>query len=68
LKNYTGLEFKLLRLKDERMKTTNDTFEELKVLKMYAWEDIFQQRVSFKFHLFIHLNIILKIKLLIFSS
>jgi len=42
---YSGLENDLLLRKDERMKVTTETFEYLKLLKMYDWEDEFKKRV-----------------------
>lgn len=46
LSNYADLEDNSLGRKDERMKITTETFEALKILKMYAWEDVFKKRVS----------------------
>lgn len=44
-RTYSGLEHDLLLKKDKRMKVTTETFEALKLLKMYSWEDEFRKRV-----------------------
>ena len=40
-----GLENELLAAKDERLKVTSETFNCLKVLKLYSWESEFLRRV-----------------------
>lgn len=37
----------LLKFKDSRMKITSEVINSLKILKLYAWEDEFLNRVSF---------------------
>lgn len=44
-RTYADLENELLIRKDHRMKVTTETFDALKLLKMYAWEDEFRKRV-----------------------
>ncbi len=46
-KRYAVLQNEFLNKKDIRMKITTETFEELKLLKMYAWEDEFKKRVNY---------------------
>ena len=45
-KKYANFENELLEKKDIRMEVTTETFESLKLLKMYAWEEEFQKRVN----------------------
>ena len=40
-----GLENEILAAKDERLKITSETFNCLKVLKLYSWEGEFLKRV-----------------------
>lgn len=51
-RTYAGLEHDLLLRKDNRMKLTSETFEALKLLKMYAWEDEFRKRVILSYFIF----------------
>ena len=39
----------LLQIKDNRMKKTIETFEALKILKMYDWDDLYMKRVIYYF-------------------
>ena len=50
--NYSKYENTLLTKKDLRMKITTETFDSLKLLKMYSWEEEFQKRVSFFLSIF----------------
>ncbi len=50
-KKYAGFEDEFLKKKDIRMKITTETFEALKLLKMYAWEDEFKKRVNKNFQI-----------------
>ena len=45
---YIRSQFAYLRDKDKRMKLTSQTFHMLKVLKLYAWEDEFENRINEK--------------------
>lgn len=38
----------MLKIKDSRMKITTETFNNLKILKLYAWEDEFLNRIDLK--------------------
>lgn len=38
----------VLKIKDERMKITTETFNNLKVLKLYSWEDEYLERINKK--------------------
>lgn len=44
-KQLPGLQTDYLRKKDERMGFTSETIDELKLLKMYSWEGIFENKV-----------------------
>lgn len=46
MKNYSVLQKEMLKKKDERMKVTTETFNHLKVLKLYGWEDEFLGRIE----------------------
>jgi len=50
-KKYRVLQRDLLSKKDFRMKVTTETFDSLKLLKMYAWEEEFRKRVAFIYFL-----------------
>lgn len=45
---YIRSQFAYLRDKDKRMKLTSQTFHMLKVLKLYAWENEFENRINEK--------------------
>lgn len=45
---YIRSQFAYLKDKDKRMKLTSQTFHMLKVLKLYAWEDEFENRINEK--------------------
>jgi len=45
--NYDKGQDQLMSKKDIRMKLNSEVFENLKLLKMYAWEDEFKKRVFF---------------------
>ena len=45
-KKFKLLHKQQMKLKDARMKITTETFEHLKVLKLYAWEDEFLNRIN----------------------
>ena len=45
-KSIKALHAEQMKLKDERMKITTETFEHLKLLKMYAWENEFLKRIN----------------------
>jgi ABC-type transport system involved in cytochrome bd biosynthesis fused ATPase/permease subunit len=47
-KRYAELENEFMSKKDLRMKITTETLDALKLLKMYAWDNIFKDRVSIK--------------------
>jgi ABC-type bacteriocin/lantibiotic exporter with double-glycine peptidase domain len=44
-KKYNILEQELLTTKDSRMKTTTETFENIKILKLYNWENKFKEKI-----------------------
>jgi len=44
--NYGKGQNELLTIKDLRMRINSEVFENLKLLKMYAWEDEFKKRVK----------------------
>lgn len=46
-KRFSVLENKILKQKDQRMRCTTETFDSLKLLKMYSWEDYFKNKVNF---------------------
>jgi ATP-binding cassette, subfamily C (CFTR/MRP), member 1 len=46
MKNYSVLQKEMLKKKDTRMKVTTETFNHLKVLKLYGWEDEFLRRIE----------------------
>ena len=43
---YRILQKELLKRKDARMKITSETINSLKIIKLYAWEEEFLERVS----------------------
>ena len=45
-KKYIKIEEDMLKAKDNRMKVTTETFDNLKLLKMYNWERTFQQKID----------------------
>ena len=47
-KQYNILEKEFMKKKDERMKTTTETFENIKILKLYNWENKFQEKILLK--------------------
>ena len=48
---YSEMESDFLARKDWRMKATTETFDALKLLKMYAWEEEFRKKVNFIFYI-----------------
>ena len=42
---YNILEQQFLKAKDDRMKTTTETFENIKILKLYNWENKFKDKI-----------------------
>ena len=34
-----------MKLKDKRMKVTTETFNNIKILKLYSWEDEFKNKI-----------------------
>jgi len=40
-----------MKLKDERMETTNEIFNSIKIIKQNAWEGFFLKKVSHRRHL-----------------
>ena len=47
-RKYNILEQLFLKAKDSRMKTTTETFENLKVIKLYNWENNFKNKIIVK--------------------
>ena len=45
-KSVKSLHVEQMKLKDERMKITTETFEHLKMLKLYSWENEFLKRIN----------------------
>jgi len=45
-KRFQRLSKEVLKVKDKRMKVTTETLNNLKVLKLYSWEDEFLQRIN----------------------
>ena len=45
LKAKTEKQTELMKLKDERLKTTTEVFNMLKVLKLYSWEEAFKKKI-----------------------
>lgn len=41
-----NLQFQQMKLKDERVKLTNEILNGIKVLKLYAWEPSFEEQIS----------------------
>ena len=37
---------KLLKFKDQRVKTLNETVANIRSVKLYAWEEFFQERID----------------------
>lgn len=52
-KRYATLEKEYMSKKDLRMKITTETFDALKLLKMYAWDKIFRKKVIYFLNFFI---------------
>jgi len=44
-KQYNILEQEFLKAKDNRMKTTTETFENIKIIKLYNWENKFKDKI-----------------------
>ena len=44
-KKYNILEQQFLKAKDNRMKTTTETFDNIKILKLYNWENKFKDKI-----------------------
>lgn len=42
---YNEIEKQFLKAKDNRMKTTTETFENIKIIKLYNWESKFQEKI-----------------------
>ena len=42
---YTEIKKKTLKMKDERMKATTETFDNIKVIKLYNWEKEFRNKI-----------------------
>ena len=45
-KKFKKLQKKQMALKDKRMKKITETFNNIKILKLYAWEDEFKEKVN----------------------
>jgi ATP-binding cassette subfamily C (CFTR/MRP) protein 1 len=44
-KQYNILEKEFMKRKDERMKLTTETFENIKIIKLYNWESKFEEKI-----------------------